>query len=80
MKTSKNKDAAKKLSTRPTINIWQPKKIVDVGGGCKLGIATDDGCFVVLYPTEAGQWRPGTHIPIPVARLIGELAMDGTKC
>lgn len=58
----------------PIQDIWQPDQIVDVGHGCKLGITTDDGCFVVLYPTEFGQWRPGTHIPPPVAKVIGELA------
>ena len=58
----------------PTKDVWQPEQIVDVECGCKLGITTDDGCFVVLYPTEFGQWRPGTHIPTPIARVIGELA------
>ncbi len=52
---------------------WQPRWRVDVGHGCEVGITTDDGCFVVLYPTEVGQWRPGKHIPIAAARLIGAL-------
>ncbi|MBA7678139.1 hypothetical protein ES703_86410 [subsurface metagenome] len=58
----------------PVKDVWQPEQIVDVGHGCKLGVTTDDGCFVVLYPTEFGQWRLGTHIPGPVAKILGQLA------
>ena len=55
------------------VSPWQPEWRVDVGHGCEVGVATDDGCFVVLYPTENGEWRPGKHIPPAAARLIGEL-------
>ncbi|MBA7674845.1 hypothetical protein ES703_83070 [subsurface metagenome] len=64
----------------PVIDTWQPTQIVDVGCGCNLGIATDDGCFVVLYPTEMGQWRLGAHIPLQVAKVIGELAETTGDC
>ena len=57
------------------LDIWHPQWIVDVGHNCQVGIATDDGCFVVLYPNEVGQWRPATHIPVAVAQLLGQLRM-----
>ena len=56
------------------VSSWQPQHVVDVGCGCELGITTDDGCFVVLYPINSSQWRPSTHIPRKVAEKIGELA------
>ena len=52
---------------------WQPKYIVDVGCGCEVGLSTDDGCFIVLYPNDVGQWELGTHIPMQVAQLIAKL-------
>jgi len=52
---------------------WQPEWLVDVGCGCELGIATDDHCFIVLYPHD-GQWQTGKYIPVQVARRLGELA------
>jgi len=61
----------------PAKDLWQPDWEIDVAPNSKLGIVMDDGCFVVLYPTEAGQWRPGTHIPAEVARFIGALATNG---
>ena len=52
---------------------WQPQWTVDTGPkGDTLGIAVDDGCFVVLYPHEGG-WRPGKHIPRAVAERMAEL-------
>ncbi len=53
---------------------YKPKWKVDVGSGCELGISTDDGCFLILYPKETGQWKPGKHIPPVVARELGKLA------
>ena len=47
--------------------IWRPKWEVNLNDDSKLGIAIDDGCFVVLYPTDDGGWQPGTHIPKSVA-------------
>ena len=61
----------------PAISNWQPQYIVDVGHGCELGIAIDDHCFVVLSPTETGQWRTVKHIPKQVAWQIGELVKKG---
>lgn len=52
---------------------WKPGWTVDVGHGCSVGVAKDDGCYVVLYPDGDG-WRPGVHIPPAAAKLIGELA------
>jgi hypothetical protein len=51
---------------------WTPRWTVDVGNGCSLGIAIDDGCFVVLYH-HGDSWRPGKHIPKAVAVRISEL-------
>lgn len=53
---------------------WHPKWMVDIGGGDKIGVAIDDGCFVVLYPHGPNQWRPGTHIPKQVAERLSQLA------
>ena len=55
---------------------WRPRWTVQVGNGDELGIATDDGCFVVLYP-HRNEWRPGTHIPKEVAAQIARLLNDG---
>jgi len=60
---------------------WQPKWEVDVGHNCKVGITTDDHCFVVLVPAfemkggeveYTGEWKPTPWIPMAAARLIGE--------
>jgi hypothetical protein len=56
---------------------WLPRWLVDVGHGCELGITTDDGCFVVLYPHEDNAWQPGRHIPKPVAERMAQLAASG---
>ena len=64
---------------------WQPRWEVDVGSGCKVGVAIDDHCFVVLVPgfemkdgeiEYTGQWKPTPWIPRAAARLIGMQAMD----
>ena len=49
---------------------WQPEWVVDVGHGCEVGLTTDDGCFLVLYPQPDGSWRSGTHIPRQAAERI----------
>ena len=51
---------------------WQPRWTVKIERGSTLGIAIDDGCFIVLYPHEGG-WRPGKHIPKAVAARMAEL-------
>jgi hypothetical protein len=56
---------------------WQPRWTVDIGHGDRLGLTTDDGCLVVLYPKKDGSWRPGTHIPKPVAERIAQLVGSG---
>lgn len=61
------------IENRPN---WKPKWVVKDGDD-KLGITIDDGCFVVLYQTEEGRWRPGTHIPKPVAESITKLVAQG---
>jgi hypothetical protein len=55
---------------------WKPKWTVDIDGTDTLGIAIDDGCFVVLY-RHGNSWRPGTHIPKEVANRIAELVEAG---
>lgn len=61
------------LDNRPA---WKPQWEVKDGDD-KVGITVDDGCFVVLFPTEDGRWRPGTHIPKPVAESITHLLKQG---
>lgn len=56
---------------------WQPEWLVNVGDSCKCGITIDDHCFVVLSPTETGQWQPVKHIPKQAARQIGKLVKKG---
>lgn len=56
---------------------WQPRWEVNLSHDSKLGIAIDDGCFVVLYPTEDGGWQPGTHMPKSVAERIVRLTQEG---
>jgi len=68
---------SQEIHKSPAKSNWQPQHIVDIGHGCDMGIAIDDHCFVVLYPTETGQWRPGKHIPKQVARQIGKLVKQG---
>jgi hypothetical protein len=60
------------VSERPMI--WQPKEIVDVGNGCKMGITCDDGYYLVLAPSYTGSWKPSNWIPPVVAKRLGELA------
>jgi hypothetical protein len=55
---------------------WLPNWKVDVGNGDTVGIAVDDGCFVVLY-RQGTSWRPGKHIPKTVAQRMAELAVAG---
>ena len=63
---------------KPTVrhSAWKPRWSVDLGDGDTLGIAIDDGCFVVLY-LHADGWRPGTHIPKEAAKRIAELCESG---
>jgi hypothetical protein len=61
------------LNTQSPI-AWQPKEIVDLGNDCKVGIVTDDGCYLVLLPSSNGFWKPTSWIPARVAIRLGELA------
>ncbi|MGB8706865.1 MAG: hypothetical protein WCD72_02805 [Dehalococcoidia bacterium] len=54
--------------------IWQPKEIVDLGNGCRMGITSDDGYYVVLSPSHQGSWKPSNWISPRVAKRLGELA------
>jgi hypothetical protein len=56
---------------------WQPDWVVDAGTDCEVGLTTDDGCFLVLYPQPDDSWRPGKHIPRQVAERIGQLVASG---
>lgn len=59
---------------RPTADLWKPQWLVDEADEIQLGIARDDGCYVVLAQQNSGAWRPMTHIPIETAKMIGRLA------
>jgi len=54
--------------------IWQPKEIIDLGDGCKIGITSNDGYYLVLLPSYKGAWKPSNWIPAKVAKRLGELA------
>ena len=54
--------------------VWQPKEIIDLGDGCKIGITSDDGYYVVLLPGYNGSWKPTNWIPARAAKRLGELA------
>jgi hypothetical protein len=56
---------------------WQPQWKVETGKDSAIGIAIDDGCFVVLYP-HGHTWRPGTHIPKEAASQIAKLLESGS--
>ncbi len=53
---------------------WHPQEIIDIGNGLKMGIASDDGHYIVLSPSPEGSWKPATCIPLRVAKRLGELA------
>jgi len=52
---------------------WRPRWIVDLGTGGRVGIATKDDCFVILYPRREGGWRAGEYLPREVAEQIAVL-------
>lgn len=53
---------------------WQPSEIIDIGNGLRMGIASDDGYYIVLSPSPEGAWKPSSCIPPRVAKRLGELA------
>jgi hypothetical protein len=53
---------------------WQPKEIIDIGNGLRMGITSDDGYYIVLSPSPQGSWKPASWIPPRVAKRLGELA------
>jgi hypothetical protein len=53
---------------------WQPQEIIDIGNGLIMGIASDDGHYIVLSPDPGGTWKPASCIPLRVAKRLGELA------
>ncbi len=54
--------------------VYQPKEVVDIGDGCRMGITSDDGFYMVLSPSYTGSWKPSRWIPPEVAKRLGELA------
>jgi len=60
------------LFERPVV--YQPKEVVDIGDGCRMGITSDDGFYMVLSPSYTGSWKPSSWIPPVVAKRLGELA------
>ena len=59
---------------KPTSDVWHPQWLVDVGSEVQVGIALDDGCYVVLAQTQIGQWKPTTHVPVEAAKMLSRLA------
>ncbi|MCJ7516207.1 MAG: hypothetical protein MUO89_09660 [Dehalococcoidia bacterium] len=53
---------------------WEPKEIIDVGNGLRMGITSDDGYYIVLSPCREGSWKPANYIPPRMAKRLGELA------
>jgi hypothetical protein len=54
--------------------VWQPKEVIDVGHGCRMGITSDDGYYLVLSSSYTGSWKPFNWISPVVAKRLGELA------
>jgi len=54
--------------------VWQPKEVIDLGNGCRMGITSDDGYYMVLSTSCTGCWKPSSWIPPVVAKRLGELA------
>lgn len=67
-------DPSDQWADNPTSDLWSPQWLVDVGDEVMVGIAMDDGCYVVLAQTRHGQWQPTTHIPVEAAKMLGRLA------
>jgi hypothetical protein len=53
---------------------WEPKEIIDIGNGLRMGITSDDGYYIVLSASPQGSWKPSNWIPPRVAKRLGELA------
>jgi hypothetical protein len=54
---------------------WQPKEIIDLGDGCKMGITAHDGSYTVFLLDANGSWEPTNWIPARAAKRLGELAI-----
>jgi hypothetical protein len=52
----------------------QPKEIIDLGDGCKIGLVTHDGCYRIFVQDVNGSWEPTNWIPATAAKRLGELA------
>jgi len=52
----------------------QPKEIINLGDGCKIGITTNDGCYTVFLLDCNGSWEPTNWIPARAAKRLGELS------
>jgi hypothetical protein len=61
----------------PLASSREPRWIIDVGDDCRVGITTDDRCFVVLYPQAGGGWKSGKHIPRKAVQKMSELLAAG---
>jgi hypothetical protein len=53
---------------------WQPKEIIDLGDGCKIGIEANGGCYTIFLLNCNGSWEPTNWIPAGAAKILGELA------
>lgn len=65
-----------RIMAKPTPDLWEPQWLVDVDAEIVMGIALDDGCYVVLNQLPCGNWKPSTHIPVEAAKMIGRLAVS----
>jgi len=54
---------------------WTPERYVDVDG-CEIGIARDDGCFVVLVEKSPSQWLPTSWIPPQAITALQEMILS----
>ena len=48
--------------------------MIDLGDGCRIGIATRNGCYKVFVVDHNGNWEPTNWIPAKAAKRLGELA------
>ena len=53
---------------------WQPKDIIDLGDGCKIGITAHNGNYTIFLLDHNGSWEPTNCIPARAAKRLGELA------
>jgi hypothetical protein len=53
---------------------WQPKEVIELGDGCRIGITTHEDSYTIFVLDHDGSWKPTNWIPARAARRLGELA------